>query len=262
MAQPEKTPDKPAAYVPGWTADPWVCVSKRMRNVEFPAVLLAREATSEEMARWLKDPQEKHRNPDAKVVNFIRVPSFTVTLCAGVTILGALTTQWRYLDIPTMAQRPNDPPSVDECAIVWPVSNATQQIRDDAHFKARDADGHPNFERIDPSRVSDMWRRVLAYLEAQERALVEDGTFLAAPLFTTQRGFDAPELTVGRLGDFLAQKGEAAHKAYPYLAANYKGCRDGRHMGAFHDYCVRNPRGWDFVFKAREVLHMRPGLAR
>jgi hypothetical protein len=56
MAQPEKTTDKPAPYSPTWTADPWVVVSKRMRNIEFPAVLLTRDANAEEMERWRRGP--------------------------------------------------------------------------------------------------------------------------------------------------------------------------------------------------------------
>lgn len=253
MAQPEKTTDKPAPYSPTWTADPWVVVSKRMRNLEFPAVLLTRDANAEEMERWRRGPTD---------IAAARVPAFSVSLCAGVTILGALTTQWKYLDIPSQNLRPTNPPNTDACVLVWPVSTANEQVAQSLEFKARDADGRPNPEVIDPSRVADMWRRVLAYHAAQEDALIKSGVHLFSPLFVAQRGYDAPELTVGRLSDFLHQRGDAYREAFPYLAANYKGTRDGRHLGAFHDYCVRSDRGWDFVFKAREVLHMRPGLAR
>lgn len=264
MAQTEKTADKPAPYTPTWTVDPWVVVSKRTRDIDFPAVLLTRDATTEEMTRWLRDPQEKYREPGAPINAgaAARVHTFSVTLGAGVTILGALTTQWRHLDVVDMSRRPRNPPNIDDCNLVYPVSTAGEQIRKDDYFKARDAEGRPDHEVVDPNRVADAWRRVMRYLEAQEKALVQDGTWLAAPLFSAQRGFDAPELTVGRLGDFLLQRTEEARRAYPFLAANYKGCRDGRHMGAFHDYCVRSDHGWDFVAKAREVLHMRPGLAR
>ena len=55
MAQNEKT-DKHAPYVPAWTADPWVVVSKRMRNLNFPAVLLTRDPTKEELEAWRKGP--------------------------------------------------------------------------------------------------------------------------------------------------------------------------------------------------------------
>jgi hypothetical protein len=60
-----------------------------------------------------------------------------------VTILGALTTQWKYLDVMDRRTRPHNPPSVDDCALLIPQSNANPQIlnRDDPMFKARDEQG-------------------------------------------------------------------------------------------------------------------------
>lgn len=255
MAQTDKTPEKPAVYVPAWTANPIVVVSKRMRNLNFPAVLLARDATAEELEAWRKGPTD---------IAAPRLPVFTLTLNAGVTFLGALTTQWKYLDVNNRQSAPRNPPNVDDCALLMPTSNANSQIlnKDDPQFKARDAEGRPNHELTDPNRIAEMWVRVLGYYQAEEEAQLKAGAYVGAPLFRAMRGFDAPELTVGYLADFLASKGEAAREAYPYLAANVRGTRDGAHLGALHDYAVRAERGWDFVVKAREVLHMRPGLAR
>ena len=255
MAQTPTTADKPAPYVPAWTADPWVVVSKRMRNLNFPAVLLTRDPTKEELEAWRKGPTD---------VTAPRVPTFTLTLSAGVTILGALTTQWKYIDVADRRTRPHNPPNVDDCALLIPASNANPQMlnKDDPMFKARDAQGRPDHEVTDPNRIADMWRRVLGYFKSEEAHAMEAGVYVGAPLFRAMRGFDAPEMTVGLLNDFLIGKGDAEREAFPFMASNIRGTRDGAHLGAFHDYCVRSDRGWDFVMKAREVLHMRPGLAR
>jgi len=254
MAPNDKT-EKPAVYVPAWTANPWVVVSKRMRNINFPAELLARDATKDEVEAWRKGPTE---------VTAPRVPSFVVSICAGVTFLGALTTQWKYLDVQGRQQRPHNPPNVDDCMLIIPASNANPQIlnKDNPMFKARDAEGRPDHEVTDCNRIADMWRRVFGYFKSEEEHALKSGVYVGAPLFHAMRGFDAPEMTVGLLGDFLTSKGDAEREAFPYMASNIKGTRDGAHLGAFHDYCVRSDRGWDFVGKAREVLHMRPGLAR
>lgn len=254
MAPNDKT-EKPAVYVPAWTANPWVVVSKRMRNLNFPAVLLTRDATNEELEAWRKGPTD---------VTAPRIPTFTLTLFAGVTILGAMTTQWKYLDVQDRRTRPHNPPNLDDCTLLTPPSSANPQIfnKDDPAFKARDEQGRPDHEVTDPGRISDMWRRVLGYFRDEEALAMSSGVYVGAPLFRAPRGFDAPELTVGLLSDFLTSKGDAEREAFPFMASNIKGTRDGAHLGAFHDYCVRSDRGWDFVLKAREVLHMRPGLAR
>ena len=239
-----------APFTPAWTADPVVAVSKRMRVLEFPSVLLQRDATPAECDAWRLGPQQQ--------MDVIR--THRVTLMAGVTVLGAVTTSWALLDVPSRERAPRQAPPLDACRIVMPMTTAHNLVNDGAQFKATGADGQPDYEYVDPAKVSAAWERVLAYLRRQEEALRASGMHLPAPLFWTQRGFDAPELTVGRLSDFLTQREDTHRAAYPFITAGIKGVRDGLHLGAFHDYCARSDRGWNLAMECRAVLSSRPGL--
>ena len=74
--QDELIPRDPWAWQPAEQVA--VLVSKRMRNVQFPRVLLDKAATPEQMARWLApEPSAGERNET------------TLNILAGVTFLAS-----------------------------------------------------------------------------------------------------------------------------------------------------------------------------
>lgn len=225
-----------------WDRDPYVIASRRARNIAFPSVLLLRDPNEAELAKW-KDATGMERG-DA-----------TMRIEAGITFLGALTTQWMLQNVTSNAKAPKAEPPLDACSLLWPAGTSDNTIKNAAAFRCKDAP-----ETIDPLKVSAAWRRVLGYLRAEETRIVEESGNPSLALFAPVSGFDAPELVVARLSEVLGQRTEAGQAGHQHLSNAIAWAKNGRHLGALHDYAVRTPGAWSIVESCRARGIRAPSL--
>lgn len=232
--------DQPAASFE-WTRDPVVAVSKRTRNLTFPSSLLLREPTDAERARW-KDGDR--RDP---------VPTSTFTLYAGVTFLGAMTSVFALRDVAGPGQAPRAAPPESAMLIVAPTGNAGG-VFTSGPFTDRET------RKVVPALVHAAWMRVMRWLEADDKVTAEKRTSGLPLLFTAGDGYDAPEVAVLRLSEALTQRTDAGRLAYPAITSSIKWAKDGGHLGALHDYAVREVAAWPLVGDIRARVGRVPSL--
>lgn len=234
------TADTPASFE--WTRDPLVLVSRRIRDLSFPGALLAREPSDVDLRRWA-DPNNRQNN----------VGEHKVRVLAGVTFLGALTSAWALRAVSGPGQAPRAAPADDAMVLVGPTSSASGILA-----------GHQFIDRetraVVPALVHAAWLRVFRWLErvdvegAQERG---DRPLL----FGQADGYEAPECFLVHLSEVLRQSTERGRWAYPAVTGSFRWHKDGRHLGALHDYAVREPAAWPLVTEIRARLGKAPSLA-
>lgn len=227
------------------TRDPWawqpaeqvmVLVSKRIRNVQFPRALLDKDATPEQMARWLSRESTASERNEA-----------TLNILAGVTFLAAWTSAWAYREAAGVSQVPKGAPREQDMVLVTPPATSTLSGRD---WKDRES-GRPN-----PVVQHAAWRRVVAYLKARGEALREAGDF---DMWTADDGAEGPEVMLLPLADMLNRKTDAGRQAEAATLAAIPWCRESAHLGALHDYAARSPGSWNIATACRaRALHFSP----
>ena len=236
----------------GWDRDPLVAVSRRTRNIAFPSALLMRAPTDADADAW-ETPQGEHFAAQYNAIS--RRNDRVLTLEAGVTFLGCYTTAWtlRAASAPSMV--PKDPPSLDSCILVSPGSSARDIV-----LGTRSPFMDHGAKRIDARLVRLAWERVLAYLRASEdRAHARDPS--AQRLFTTDDGFDHPEVVVCKLSDLLGLLTPEARAVHPYMTEAIPWAKNPEHLGALHDYAVRLHGGWVVATECRKRAQSAPALA-
>ena len=226
-----------------WDRDPIVVASRRARVLYFPAKLLLAEVTEVDLAKWSHKDSTGMERGDA-----------SVRIEAGVTFIGAFTTQWALRTVTSTAQAPKSSPPFDACTLLWPSSTTDNTIKKAAAFRV------PGTSDVSPAAVNAGWLRVFAYLRKQEERVLADTGAPSLALFTALDGFDAPEVIVTRLSDILGQRTEAGQHAHPHLANAIAYSKNGRHLGALHDYAVRHPGAWSIVESCRAQAVRCPGL--
>jgi hypothetical protein len=175
---------------------------------------------------------------------------------AGITFLGAFTTQWALQTVDTRDRGPKmSAPPLDACSLQWPAGTADNTIKTAGAFRCA---GAP--ETVDPAKVSAAWRRVLDYLRAEETRIIEESGNPSLGLFTAVSGFDAPEIVVARLSEVLGQKTDAGQAGHQHLSNAIAWAKNGRHLGALHDYAVRTPGAWSIVESCRARAIRAPSL--
>lgn len=222
--------------------DPWawqhpehvmVLVSKRMRNVQFPRALLDRDATPEQMAKWLAPTSTAAERNEA-----------TLNINAGVTFLATWTSAWAYRDAASPSQVPKGAPQEAAMVLVVPPATGNLSARD---WKDRDS-GRPN-----PQVQHAAWRRIVEYLKARGAALREAGDF---DMWTADDGAEGPEVMLIPLADMLGRKTDAGRQAEAATLAAIPWCRESAHLGALHDYAARSPGSWNIATACRaRALH-------
>lgn len=236
--------DFPAAVPAEWDRDPYVIASRRARNIAFPAVLLLRPATETELTKWRSVDSTGMDRSDA-----------SMRIEAGITFLGALTTQWALQSVDNQAKAPKNPPPLDVCSLLWPSGTADNTIKNAAAFRCAGA-----LEAVDPAKVTAAWLRVLSYLREQETRVCDESGTPSLALFTPVSGFDAPEMVVARLSEVLRQKTEEGQAGHQHLSNAIAWAKNGRHLGALHDYAVRTPGAWSIVESCRARAIRAPSL--
>lgn len=238
--------DAPPAPSFAWTRDPVVLVSRRIRDLAFPGALLVRDPTPADLARW--------RDVNSRTSN---VAEHKVRVLAGVTFLGAYTTAWSLRAVPGPGQAPRSAPAPDTLAVVQPDSRTAAGILMGAQFQDRET------RRVDPAKVHAAWLRVFRWMETEDARtdLPAGGDGLRVRLFTPADGHDAPEMAIMRLSEVLRVTTEAGRHAYPVVVNACRWHKDGNHLGALHDYAVREPAAWPLVTEVRARLARAPGLA-
>lgn len=234
------TADSPASFE--WTRDPLVLVSRRIRDIAFPGALLLRDPTEEDLRRW-RDPNS--RNSGAS--------EHKVRVLAGVTFLGALTSAWALRAVSGPGQAPRGAPADDAMILVQPTSSASGVLG-----------GHQFIDRetraVVPQRVHEAWLRVFRWLKQEDlRSAEERGD--RPLLFCPADGFDVPEVMLVRLSEVLRHTSEDGRMAYPAVTNSLRWHKDGRHLGALHDYAVREPAAWPLVTEIRARLGKAQSLA-
>jgi len=227
------------------TRDPWawqpaeqvmVLVSKRIRNVQFPRALLDKDATPEQMARWLARESTASERNEA-----------TMNILAGVTFLATWTSAWSYREATGVSQVPKGAPREQDMVLVTPPATSTLSGRD---WKDRES-GRPN-----PAVQHAAWRRVVAYLKARGEALREAGDF---DMWSPDDGAEGPEVMLLPLADMLNRKTDAGRQAEAATLAAIPWCRESAHLGALHDYAARSPGSWNIATACRaRALHFSP----
>lgn len=243
MAKPDPSSDTTPNSAE-WDRDPIVCVSARERDISFPAALLVRAPTDADVAKWNGDSLTAARNDQR------------FRLAAGVNFLGTFTTQWRLRDIPSQNAAPKLAPSPDHCAVIWPSSGADGTINAAPVFK------FPGTMTLNPAAIHAGWMRVLDYLRAQEARHAADTGQAPLVLFAPASGHEAPQVIVCRLSEVLTQRTEAGQQAHPHMTNAIKWAKNGAHLGALHDYAVRNPSGWNIAEACRQRAAHAPKLAQ
>lgn len=219
-SEPEPTPP----FVLKWDPDPEVVCSRRTRDLSVPAALLMREPTEKELAAWA-DPQDMSM-----------VARVTVRLNAGANFLGAGVTQWLYRGLTSYAQVKGTP-GPEAVVTLWPKSSEDNTIANAPRFKGHESNA------VDPSKVRAAWGRVLAYLRRQEEVALERDGVAPVTLFSPLAGFDAPELVTCRVSELFRMSTAEGQQAQPHVMNSIKWAKDGRHLGALHDYALRHPGG-------------------
>jgi len=243
MAKTSADIDAPPANPVAWDRDPIVVASRRARVLYFPAKLLLAEATEADLARWSDKNSTGMDRGDA-----------SVRIEAGITFIGAFTTQWALRNVASFQQAPKSAPPVDACTLLWPAGTADNTIKNAAAFMV------PGSRDVNPPAVNAGWLRVFAYLRKQEeRVLAAEGAPSLA-LFSALDGFDAPEIVIAKLNDILGQRTAEGQHAHPHMANAIAYSKNGRHLGALHDYAVRHPGAWSIVESCRAQAVRCPGL--
>lgn len=225
-----------------WTRDPLVLVSRRIRDLSFPGALLLRDPTEADLRRW-RDTNSRTNN----------VNEHKVRVLAGVTFLGALTTAWALRAVTGPGQAPRSAPADDALILVRPTSSA-DGLLNGHQFVDRDT------RKVVPRLVHEAWLRVMRWLEREDvEGARERGE---RPLiFGAADGHDAPECMLVPLSEVLRQSTEAGRQAYPAVVNSFRWHKDGRHLGALHDYAVRDAAAWPLVDGMRQRLGKAPSLA-
>lgn len=233
--------EAPSPFVLRWDPDPEVVCSRRTRDLSVPAALLMREATKAELERW------------ASPEDMSMVARVTVRLNAGANFLGAGVTQWLYRGLTSYSQVKGTP-GPESVVALWPKSSEDNTISSAPRFKGRDSNA------VDPEKVCAAWKRVLAYLEAQEKQSLERDGHAPLTLFTPLAGYDAPELVVCRVSELFSLRTVDGQHAQPHVMGSIKWAKDGRHLGALHDYALRHPGGGPIALACQQRLQGAPGL--
>lgn len=211
-----------------WQANPFVLVSRRERVVQFPRVLLDREATTAEMDKWTsRDCTARERN------------EATMTISMGVTFLAAWTSAWALRGIAGVSAAPKGAPAEGQCMLVTPPRAQTLVGRD---FKDRESG------RENPVVQHAAWRRVVAYLQARGRLLAEAGDY---DMFTAEAGHDGPDVHAMPLLDVLQRRTPAGMLAEADILAAIPYCRESLQLGALHDHAARYQSAWNIVTTCR-----------
>ena len=228
---------------PAWDRDPVVVASRRPRVMYFPGKVLLGDPTPADLKRWSGGDSTGMDRGDV-----------AVRIEAGITFLGAFTTQWALRGVASMAQAPKSAPGHDLCSVLWPTGGADNTIRNAQAFKV------PDTKEMNPAAVNAAWLRVFRYLRDQEKRVLAESGEPSLALFTTLDGFDAPEIVITKLSDILGQKTQEGQWAHPHLSNAIAYAKNGRHLGALHDYAVRTPGAWSIVESCRAQAVRRPGL--
>ena len=236
----EATPPDPFRLE--WDPNPWVVCSRRSRSITVPASLL------------MRDPSEKERAEWAAPSGMALAATVTVTVNAGATFLGAGVTQWLFSNITSHTQVPKGAPPEGALSVLWPKSSEDNTIKTAPRFKGRDS------QVVDPEKVCAAWRRVLDFLRANEARVLDQSGHAPMTLFTPVGGFDAPELVVCRVADLFSMRSEAGQHAQPHVMTSIEWAKDGRHLGALHDYAIRHPGGHVIATACQQRLQRAPGL--
>lgn len=219
--QPAPETSAPPVDLFAWEPDPVVVVSRRNRILHFPGALLTGPVSDERRAAWFAPPEglaagslglARNQNPHDLEVNY------------GVTFLGVKTSVWKYRAADDRNTPRGAPPEADR-HLVEPVGRQSHNALTGAAFKDPESG-----ERV-PSRIAAAWLRVLAHLR--------DPRGEASALFTPGEAYDAPELVVLPLSEVLRQNTEAGRLAYPLVLDASGRARNLAHLGALHDYAVR-----------------------
>jgi len=224
-AHPWGMSEKPEKPTTEWVADPIVLVSKRRRSIPFPADLLVRESTAADVAAW--------SNSDARPG---RSNMQTIDVCAGVTFLGVMSTQFALLSIASASSAPRNAPPPEQCAIVHPYGSAPSVL------------GHPliadrETRRPVITKVHAGWMRVVDWLR---------GEHCVPGLFSVDFESDAPEMMVMALSKVLAPRTSEEQAAHAYALRGCAYYKHGIHAGALHDYAVRHHSAFQFVEALRQ----------
>ncbi len=234
--------DPPAPFRLAWDPDPLVVCSRRTRNLSVPSVLLIRDATQKELAEWA--------NPTG-----MSLPSrVTITLNAGATFLGAAVSMWHFRALQSANQVPKGPPPDGALAVLWMKSSEDNMIKTAPRFKGGDT------QDLDPAKVCAAWCRVMEHMHNDERRALEQNGHAPVTLFTPQNGFDAPEVVVCRVSSLFTMQSVEGQHAQPHVMSSIKYMKDGRHLGALHDYAIRHPGGNVIAMECQKRLLHAPGL--
>ena len=232
--QDELIPRDPWAWQPAEQVA--VLVSKRMRNVQFPRVLLDKAATPEQMARWLAPESTAGERNET-----------TLNILAGVTFLATWTSAWAYREAAGPSQVPKGAPREADMTLVTPPATATLSGRD---WKDRES-GRPN-----PAVQHAAWLRIVGYLRARGEALREAGDF---DMWSPDDGAEGPEVMLLPLADMLTRRTDLGRQAEAATLAAIPWCRESAHLGALHDYAARHPVSWNIATACRaRALHFAP----
>lgn len=204
-----------------WDPDPVVVVSRRNRILHYPGALLRGDVSAEQRARWFAMPDEFAAASPALLRN--QDPR-DLELNYGVTFLGTFTSCWKYRAADDRNIPRSAPPEGDR-VLVEPASRHGRPLMTTAAFRDPDTG-----DRI-PALVAAAWARVLAHLRDERGE--------AHRLFVPGEAYDAPEIAVLPLSEVLRQTTEAGRLAYPTVLDAAERCKDLAHLGALHDYAVR-----------------------
>lgn len=230
----------------GWDPNPMVAVSRRTRNFLFPASVLLREPTEADLVKWYAP---KKVAPD-KAPEVTNIDEQTLTLQAGITFLGCMTTAWALKDVRSASEAPQDgrgrpvAPPYDKCLLVYP-ENTTRSTFELPQFRDRATRG------ILGTEVNKAWMRVLAFLKGRDDELTKKGQL---GLWTAVGGYDAPEVMILPLRDILEHKSDLGQQAYGMTLAAIPWHRNATHLGALHDYACHHAQSWPLVDATRKRI--------
>ncbi len=243
MATNEARDTDASSPSPAWDRDPIVVASRRPRVMYFPAKVLLGEPSAADLKKW--------HGPEATGMDRGDV---AMRIEAGITFLGAFTTQWMLRGVQSMSQAPKVAPGPDLCTVLWPTGGADNTIRNAQAFKV------PETKDLNPVAINAAWCRVFKYLRDQEKRVLAESGEPSLALFATLDGFDAPEVVITKLSDILGQRTQEGQWAHPHMSNAIAYAKNGAHLGALHDYAVRTPGAWSIVESCRAQAVRRPGL--
>lgn len=213
-------PPKPGPFA--WDPDPIVVVSRRNRILHFPGALLSGPVSEDQRARWFAPPEGLAASAPGLLRN---QDQRDLELNYGATFLGVCTSAWKYRAADDRNAPRGAPPDADR-VLIEPAGRHARPILTGPAFK------DPETGERRPDLITAAWLRVLAFLrDARNEA--------AAALFTAPDGYDAPEIVVLPLSEVLKQTTEVGRLAYPLVLDAAGRSRNLAHLGALHDYAVR-----------------------